>query len=146
MKKPAQAKPAIAATVEDYLAALPDDIRTLLQSLRQTILSSAPGVVEKISYQIPMYQLYGPLVAFAAFKRHCGLYIIGPELQAACAKELQGFDTDGTKDTVRFTVEKPLPAKLVRSLVKARIAENKARSLTKTKPPAKAKQGKGSKP
>jgi uncharacterized protein YdhG (YjbR/CyaY superfamily) len=109
-------------TVDDYLAGLPADARAALGKLRKTIQTAAPDATEIISYQIPTYRHYGPLVAFAAFKDHCGFYVMSPKVMRAHAAELEGYEVG--KATIRFPATKPLPAALVTKLVKARIAEN----------------------
>jgi uncharacterized protein YdhG (YjbR/CyaY superfamily) len=59
------------------------------------------------------------LFGFNAFTHHLSLGIGGQTL-AALKDELEGYDV--MKDTLRFTPEKPLPAGLVKKLVKARLA------------------------
>ncbi|MGH2993416.1 MAG: iron chaperone [Solirubrobacterales bacterium] len=115
-------KSARAETVDDYLAAAPDDARAALTGLRKTITAAAPEATEVISYQIPTYKHHGPLVAFAAHKDHCGLYVMSSDVMRAHAAELKDFELG--KTTIRFPADNPLPAPLVTTLVKARIAEN----------------------
>jgi len=114
-----------AKTVDEYLAALSDDKRAALERLRKTIRAAAPKAQECISYQIPAFRLNGRLlVAFGAAANHCSFYP-GAFPVGAYKKELKGYDT--SKGTIRFPADKPLPAALVRKLVKARIAENMGR-------------------
>ena len=117
-------------TVDDYLAALPKQKRATLEKLRKTIKSAAPRATEEISYQMPMYKHYGMLVGFAAFKDHCSFFP-GAKAIATHKDELKAYGT--SKGTIRFPVDKPLPAALVRKLVKERIAENEKRLSEKEK-------------
>jgi uncharacterized protein YdhG (YjbR/CyaY superfamily) len=64
-------------------------------------------------------------VGFAAFKAHLSLFVTNSAVRDQFAKELEPYKVEGT--TIRFTVEKPLPAALVKRIVKSRIAENEAR-------------------
>ena len=110
-------------SVDDYLAALPDDKRVALERLRKNIRAAAPRAEECISYKMPAFRLDGNmLVWFGAGANHCAFYP-GTVIEDF-ANELQGFVT--SKGTVRFQPDDPLPATLVRKLVKARIAKNAA--------------------
>ena len=116
-------------SVDDYLAALPEDKRATLEKLRQFIKAAAPEAEETISYQIPAYRYRGKLlVFFAAFKNHCSFFV-GREVTRAEAAELKGYEL--TKGGIRFPTNKVLPAALVKKLVKARIAENQ-KGMTRT--------------
>lgn len=110
--------------VDEYLAAVPDQARAVLQKLRKTIKAAAPEAAEGISWGMPMYKQAGILVGFAAFKDHCSFFP-GPVVIEAHKKELKGYSL--SKGTIRFTNDKPLPATLVKKLVKARLAENEAK-------------------
>ena len=115
-----------ASQVEAYLAAIPAEARATLEKLRDTIRAAAPKAVEVISYQIPTFKLDGRmLVSYAAFKNHCSFFP-GAGPVKAYEDELKSYET--SKGTVRFPTNKPLPAMLVRKLVKHRIAENEARA------------------
>ena len=109
-------------TIDEYLARLSDDKRVALQKLRKTIRAAAPRAEECISYQLPAYRLNGMLVAFGATASHCAFYPMSAATVAAHREELRDYDT--SKGTIRFQPDNPLPASLVRRLVKARIAEN----------------------
>ena len=89
------------------------------------------GVKEVISYQIPMFKYHGPLVFFAAFKNHCSFYVVSKPIMEVFTSELKPWDTSGT--TIHFSAKNPLPASLVKNIVKARIEENEAKAKnTKT--------------
>jgi len=117
-------------TVDDYLAALPEEARATLEKIRKAIRAVAPKATEVISYQIPMYKYHGMLVGFAAFKDHCSFFP-GANPVATFKDELKGYKT--SKGTIRFPIGKPLPAALVKNLDKARITENEERAAEKGK-------------
>jgi uncharacterized protein YdhG (YjbR/CyaY superfamily) len=48
-------KPAVPTSIDDYLDGLPPNVRALVQRVRRAIHQAAPGVEEKISYQIPTF-------------------------------------------------------------------------------------------
>ena len=114
-------------SVEEYLAALPDDRRAALEILRQTISAAAPEAIETIAYQMPAYRSHGGqfLVSFAAYKRHNSLFpaseAVVDELGEEVAPYLAG------KGTIRFAADKPIPTGIVARIVKVRLAENEAR-------------------
>ncbi len=104
-----------------YLATVSPDKRAALEALRKAIRAAAPGAEECISYDLPAFRLNGKLlVAYGAAANHCAFYP-GSVLEIL-KDELQDYDT--TKGTIRFPADKPLPAALVRKLVKLRVAKN----------------------
>jgi len=112
-----------AKSIDQYLASLDPDKRTALTKLRKAIKAAAPRAEECISYQIPAFRLDGRmLVWFRAATNHCSFFP-GAYPIAACKTELKKYKT--SKGTVRFSPDRPLPATLVRKLVKARIAERR---------------------
>ena len=113
-------------TIDEYLAALSDDKRAALEKLRKTIRAAAPKAEECISYQLAAFRQNGMLVAFGATANHCAFYLMSSSTVEAHKDELKDYDT--SKGTIRFQADAPLPAALVRKLVKARIAENMGRS------------------
>src|SRR5437867_3287735 len=120
---PMAAKP---TTIDEYLAAVNADKRAALEKLRKTIKAAAPKTEEYISYGLAAFRLDGkPLVALGATANHCAFYLMSGSMVEAHQDELQDYDT--SKGTIRFSADKPLPAALVRKLVKARIAENAAK-------------------
>src|SRR5437016_4245160 len=113
-------------TIDEYLAALSDDKRATLEKLRKTIKAAAPTAEECISYGLAAFRLDGrPLVAFGAGANHCAFYPMSSATVGTLKNELKNYDT--SKGTIRFPADKPLPAALVRKVVKARVAENAQR-------------------
>ena len=115
------------ASVEAYLAACPEDARAALEHLRAMIKAAAPDATETISYQMPAFRAYGRmLVWMGAFRDHCSLFPGSMALIEAHRDELAGYRI--AKGTIQFHPDKPLPASVVEKIVKARLAENAARS------------------
>lgn len=129
MKAKAKSK-AVPKTIDEYLAPLSGDQRAALERLRRIIKTAVPGAEECISYRLPAFRHDGKmLVWFGAAAKHCSLYP-GPVL-AEFEDELRGYDT--SKGTLRFQPGQPLPATLVRKLVKARIKSNAATARRPTR-------------
>ncbi len=120
-----------AKDVESYLSSAPQELRAALENLRAAIKVAAPHAEEVISYQIPTYKYYGPLVHFVARASYCSFIAVSKTVLEKFKEELEDFDTSGT--TIHFTVENPLPATLVKKIVKARVAENEAHAKLKQK-------------
>jgi uncharacterized protein YdhG (YjbR/CyaY superfamily) len=113
-------------SVEEYLAALPDEERVALERLRKTIRAAAPEATETISYQMPAFKDHSRLlVSYAAFKDHCSFFPMSMKVIEAHSEELKPYRTG--RGTIRFQTGKPLPVALVKKLVKARLEENAAR-------------------
>ena len=124
-------RPRDVADVDEYLASLPPEKRAALQKLRQAVSAAAPGAEEGFSYGLPAFRLNGrPLVCFGAAANHCSFFPMSPAVIRAHAADLKPYAT--SKGTIRFTPKRPLPAALVRKLVKARVAEVQSASKQKT--------------
>jgi len=115
----------VSLSVDDYLAAVPEPARTALSKVRAIIRSVAPAeATESIRYGIPTLKYKGMLASYAAFTDHCSLFPgAGPTTEFK--DDLKTFST--SKGTIRFAPHKPLPAALLKKLVKARIAENEGK-------------------
>ncbi len=127
-------------TIDEYLANVGEEKRCALEKLRKAIRAAAPQAEECISYQLAAFRQKKMLVGFGATSKHCAFYLFSGSLVEKFPKELQGYDT--SKGTIRFSADKPLPATLVRKLVKARLAENAAEENPNvaTKPPTTTKR------
>jgi uncharacterized protein YdhG (YjbR/CyaY superfamily) len=120
--------PGKANDVESYLAAVPEPHRSTLEKVRAAIRSVVPKeTTEEISYGMPSFRYKGGLVAYAAFKAHCSFFPMSGSLVEEYADELKAYKT--SKGTIQFPVDKPLPAPLVKKMVKARIAQNEQKKI-----------------
>jgi len=110
-----------ASNVEQYLAGVPEPARSTLIKVRAALRSAAPAeATEVISYGMPMFQYQGMLLGYAAFSKHCSLFP-GPGVIEAFKKELKGYET--SRGTIRFPVDNPPAAALLKKLMKAKVAE-----------------------
>jgi uncharacterized protein YdhG (YjbR/CyaY superfamily) len=123
-------KNTIAENIDDYIAEFPKEIQKKLKDLRATIKKAAPKAEEKISYAMPTFAMNGNLVHFAAFKNHIGFYP-APRAIQEFKKELAGYE--GSKGTVQFPLDKPLPLSLISKIVKYRVAQNLEKAGAKKK-------------
>src|SRR2546427_4158703 len=99
-------------SVDEYLAGVPEPARTTLKKIRAVIQSAVPPqATEAISYGMPVFKYKGSLVWFAAFSDHCSLFPTSAVIRAF-KNELKAFQT--SKGTIRFPVDKPLPASLLK--------------------------------
>ena len=115
-------------TINEYLARVSPEQRTALNKLRRTIHAAFPRAQECISYGIPAFRLDGRVVAWFAAAAHHLSFFPGGVLEPFKA-ELKDYKT--SKGTVRFQPDHPLPAGLVRRMIKARIAKAAARPMRK---------------
>src|SRR5947209_19153358 len=108
-------------SVDEYLAGVPEPARSTLNKVRAAIRSAVPPeATETISYGIPAFRHKGVLVWFAAFSDHCSLFPTAAVIEA-CKKDLKGFSI--SKGTIQFPIDKPLPAALIKKMVKLRVAQ-----------------------
>jgi uncharacterized protein YdhG (YjbR/CyaY superfamily) len=118
--------------VDAYLALVPQPARTTLEKVRSTILSVVPAeTTEGISYGMPAFRYKGALVGYAAFKDHCSFFPMQASLIDEMKDELKSYRT--AKGTLQFPQEKPLPASLLKKMVKLRVAENEIRAAVKSR-------------
>jgi uncharacterized protein YdhG (YjbR/CyaY superfamily) len=116
--------------IDEYLASIPEPARGTLNKVRAAIRSAVPReATEAITYGMPTFKYKGSLVAFAAFKKHCSLFPMSMAVIAEFKNELKGFHT--FKGTIQFPLDKPLPAALLKKMVKARILQNEERTRPK---------------
>lgn len=112
----------MAANVEEYLQQFEGVCRDRLSQVRQIILKEAPDAVESISYGMPAYKTFGkPLVYFAGYAKHIGLYAT-PSGHKAFEAELASYKQG--KGSVQFPHNQPLPEDLIRRIVAFRTQEN----------------------
>jgi uncharacterized protein YdhG (YjbR/CyaY superfamily) len=116
-------------SAEEYLDGVPENVRVTLEKLRRSIRAAAPKAEEIIQYGIVVYRQGGSLVGFGAFKNHCGFYVMSNSVLKRFEKEVAGYET--ATGTIRFPLDKVLPAALVKSIVKARMGENEAARVLK---------------
>lgn len=108
-------------TIDEYLAGVSEPARTTLSKMRATILSAAPtGTEEIISYKIPAFKYKRVLVWFAAFANHCSFFPTAAVIEAF-REELKDYTL--SKGTIQFPLKKPLPAALVKKMLKTRVVQ-----------------------
>src|SRR5215475_2136275 len=109
--------------VDEYIERVPEPGRTTMNKMRAMIKSAAPKeATEAISYGMPSFKYNGALVYYAAFSDHCSFFPGSAGLIKEFEIELKNYPV--AKGTIRFPLDKPLPATLVRKFVKARVAQN----------------------
>ena len=104
------------ADVDEYIAGYSGEAQKRLEAMRQTIRNAAPDAEEVISYGMPAYLYKGDrFIYFAGNKNHIGLYPMPSPSDAAFAKRLEAHK--GTKSSLHFPHNQPLPLDLVTEIV-----------------------------
>ena len=118
-------------TIDEYIATFPEKVQAKLKQLRATIKKTIPDAEELISYQIPTFKQDGKyIIYFAAWKNHIALYPIHTGVESL-KNELKKYH--GSKSSVHFSLDTPLPLTLVRKIVQLK-AKEYAKRTTKEKP------------
>jgi uncharacterized protein YdhG (YjbR/CyaY superfamily) len=110
-------------TIDEYIAGFPEDVRTVMRAIRAAVHEAAPGVTEKISYQMPTFVLKGKtLVHFGGHSHHIGFYPT-PDGIEAFQEELKGYKS--SKGAVQFPLDQPMPMELIKKVVRYRATGEK---------------------
>ena len=112
-------------SVDEYIGTFPKDVQATLETIRRTIRKAVPEAEEVISYQMPAYKLHGRMLYFSAYKKHYSLFGATQSVRRAFKKELVRYE--GTKGTIRFPLDEPVPVKLIRDIARYRAKENLGR-------------------
>jgi uncharacterized protein YdhG (YjbR/CyaY superfamily) len=108
-------------TVSEYLSQVPEPARSTLERVRALIRSVVPREAEEvISYGIPAFKCKKVVVWYAAFSDHCSLFPTAAVIEKF-KEDLKAYTI--SKGTIQFPVDQPLPATLVKAIVKARLAQ-----------------------
>jgi uncharacterized protein YdhG (YjbR/CyaY superfamily) len=115
-------------TIDEYIAAFPPDVQSILKRIRLTVRKAAPQAEEKISYRIPAFFMGGVLIYFAAFKNHIGVYppVRGDEKLTEAIAPYRG-----EKGNLKFPLDEPIPYALVSRIVKLRVKQHKEKARSK---------------
>jgi uncharacterized protein YdhG (YjbR/CyaY superfamily) len=112
-------------SIDEYLADVPEPARSTLNKIRAAIRSAVPPeATETISYRMPAFKYKGVLVWFAAFSNHCSFFPTAAVIEALKG-ELKAYSI--SKGTIQFPIDKPLPAALVKKMVKLRVVQNESK-------------------
>ena len=113
-------------TIDQYIAGFPGQTQEKLREIRNIIKLMAPDATEKIAYRMPTFYMHGNLVHFAGYKGHIGFYPTPSGIESF-REELDRYKN--AKGSVQFPLDEPLPADLIRRMVKSRVEENTAKAL-----------------
>ena len=102
-----------------YIAAAPENLRSLLVRLRTHLAAALPDAEEVIAYSMPGFMIGQSIVAgYATFSKQCGLYL-APSAIASHAENIAAAGLKSTKTCVTFSLSKPIRAALVKKLAVA---------------------------
>jgi len=126
----------VPASVDDYIAAQPAELRPKLEQVREAIRSAVPDALEGIGYRMPGYKLNGkPMLYFGAFKGHYSLFAASGTFFAELKDELSGYAV--RKGTVHFPLTEPVPVQLIGRIAKLRAAGMAAAKKAPQRPKSK---------
>src|SRR3954464_7332983 len=117
-------------SIDQYIAACTPEVPAILRKIRQVLRNAAPGAEEGISYRMPAFKLNGPLVYFAAFKHHIGLY---PPVSGDAKLRQAVSPYAGEKGNLRFPLDRPIPYALIARITKFRVKQNPAKVLERSR-------------
>lgn len=116
-------------SIDEYIAAFPEEIQNKLEEVRKIIRAAVPDAKEVISYQIPCFNLNGPILYFSAYKKHLTLSAPPPTFEVF-KEELASYKT--SISAVQLPYDQPIPKALITKIAKYRAAENLKKSKGKS--------------
>ncbi len=117
-----------AISIDEYINNFPDDVKIILQKIRNIISQAAPDANETINYGIPTFKMEGNLVHFAAYKTHIGFYLTPSGIEKF-KNELSVYEN--SKGSVKFFLKNPIPYDLIKKIVEYRVKENLEKAKNK---------------
>jgi uncharacterized protein YdhG (YjbR/CyaY superfamily) len=117
-------------TVDAYIKAIPAKSRKAFEELHHLVIDNILGGESCMSYGMPAVKLHGIVVYYAYWEKHMAIYPM-PSALKQFAAELDGYVT--SKSTIQFPHGTALPKKLIKDIVKFRVAENKLKAELKKK-------------
>ncbi len=117
----------VSAQVSAYLKTLPPESRKVAKTLREVIRATVPGAVEHFSYGVPGFRFADrPLIWYGGWREHTSIYPFSDVFARAHGIDLTGYKT--SKGTIRFPLSAPLPVTIIKRLIKARVADLRAKA------------------
>jgi uncharacterized protein YdhG (YjbR/CyaY superfamily) len=111
------------ATIDEYIASFPPDVRETLQGMRAVIRRAVPDAEEAIRYGIPTFRLYGSnLVHFAAFRDHLSFFPTAAGVEKF-QNELSGYRL--SRGTIQIPLNAPVPYDLMERIARFRAEETR---------------------
>lgn len=108
--------------IDSYLDTLDEPKRSTLDRLRRDILATVPQAEQCISYGLPAFKVGGKTIAgFGAFKNHLSYLPHSGSVFSELDAELAGYQK--SSGALRFAIDAPLPAELVRKLIEVRMRQ-----------------------
>ena len=110
-------------TVDEYIAALPEERRAAMTTLREAIRAAAPDADEVITYKMPGFKAHGSfLVSYDAYKQHYSLFPWNDEMVEELGDAIQPYVKG--RGTLQFPAAKPLPLDLIRQIIEIRVRQS----------------------
>jgi uncharacterized protein YdhG (YjbR/CyaY superfamily) len=116
--------------IDDFLAAQTENVRAILEKIRDTIKKAVPEATELISYQMPAFKFHGIIAWYAPFKNHYSLFV-RPVVMEAFKEELKPYVL--SKSAIRFPFEHPVPVELITRIVRHSADVNLVREQVKSR-------------
>jgi uncharacterized protein YdhG (YjbR/CyaY superfamily) len=121
-----------AKDIDAYIDLQPENARSILSEIRQTIKKTVPDAEELISYQMPAFRYHGMLAWFAAFNHHYSIFI-PRQILNLYEEELKPFELSKSKSAIKIPLDKPVPVKLLSKIIKSGAKANLEKSQLKRK-------------
>ena len=106
-------------TIDDYIAAQPEEVRPILNKIRKTIKKAAPKAIEKISWDMPTFWQGENIIHFAAYKKHIGIYP-GDLSHIPFEEKLSAYKT--SKGAIQFPLDKPIDYDFIAEITRFRVS------------------------
>ncbi len=116
--------------IEAYFNQFDAEIQKRLTEIRAIMFDEVPEGDEGIRYQMPTILYHGNLIHYAGFKKHIGVYPL-PQVLEKMRDEIKNYKSG--KGSIQFPNDEPLPAALIRKIVRARKEEKDSELAQKKK-------------